>query len=129
VRGKEERVMRKSYETFTPVGPWIVTADEVPDPSNIDMRLWVNGQLRQSANTRDLIVDIPLMIEVASSATTLYPGDIICTGTPAGVDRIVDGDTVTIEIDHVGRMDVKVVQGRYGRNVVFAKPYQFVRAS
>src|SRR5690606_7056869 len=92
VRGKEERVFRKSYDTFTPVGPWIVTADEVPDPENIEMKLWVNDQLRQHANTRDLIVDIKNMISIASSAPTLYPGDIIATGTPAGVDKVVPGD-------------------------------------
>jgi len=128
VRGKEERVMRKSYETFTPIGPWITTADEVPDPANIDMKLWVNDELRQSANTRDLIVDIPNMIAIASAATTLYPGDIICTGTPAGVGRIVAGDVVTIEVDGIGRMSLPVADSRYGRNAVFAKPYQFVRA-
>ncbi|UJX47285.1 fumarylacetoacetate hydrolase family protein [Xanthobacter sp. YC-JY1] len=125
VRGKEERVMRKSYETFTPVGPWIVTADEIADPGNLDMRLWVNDELRQSANTRDLIVDIPNMIAITSSATTLHPGDIFATGTPAGVGPIVDGDVVTIEVGGVGRMSVPVVQGRRGHNVVFAKPYDF----
>lgn len=125
VRGKEERVMRKSYETFSPIGPWIVTADELPDPSHVDMRLWVNDELRQKANTRDLIVDIPQMIAIASSATTLYPGDIFATGTPAGVGPIVDGDVVTIEIAGVGRMSVPVVQGARGHNVVFAKPYDF----
>lgn len=68
------------------------------------MKLW--GQLRWAANTRDLIVDIPSMIEIASAATTLYPGDIIAIGTPASVDRIDHGDTVTYEIDHVGRMEL-----------------------
>ncbi len=121
VRGQEERVMRKSYDSFTVVGPWIVTADEVADAANTDMRLWVNSELRQAANTRDLIVDIPKMISLASSAATLYPGDIIATGTPAGVGPIVAGDAVTIDIDHVGRMSVPVVQGKRGRNFVFAK--------
>jgi 2-keto-4-pentenoate hydratase/2-oxohepta-3-ene-1,7-dioic acid hydratase in catechol pathway len=129
VRGKEERVFRKSYDTFTPVGPWIVTADEVPDPFDISMKLWVNDELRQEANTRDLIVDIPQMIEVASSASTLYPGDIIATGTPAGVGPVRDGDTVTIEVQHIGRMSIPVVQGTRGANVVFEKPYEFVRAT
>ena len=127
VRGKEERVMRKSYDSFTPVGPWIVTADEVPDPSNIDMKLWVNGELRQSANTRDLIVDIPQMIAIASSAATLYPGDVIATGTPAGVGLVKDGDIIEIAIERVGSMRVPVVQGDRGRNIVFAKPYAFER--
>ena len=125
IRGKEERVMRKSYDTFTPTGPWIVTADEVKDPGNIDMRLWVNDELRQSANTRDLLVDIPQMIAIASSATTLYPGDIFATGTPAGVGPIVGGDVVTIDIAGIGRMSVPVVQGTRGQNIVFAKPYDF----
>ena len=128
VRGKEERVMRKSYDSFTPVGPWIVTRDELPDPGDVDMQLWVNGELRQSANTRDLIVDIPQMIAIASSATTLYPGDIFATGTPAGVGPIVDGDVVTIEIAGVGRMSIPVVQGKRGHNIVFAKPYDFKKA-
>ena len=128
VRGKEERVFRKSYDTFTPVGPWIVTADEVPDPANIGMKLWVNGQLRQQANTRDLIVDIRHMVSIASSASTLYPGDIIATGTPAGVDKVIGGDVVSIEVEHVGRMSVRVVQGSLGANLVFDKPYEFVRA-
>ncbi|MDB5912475.1 MAG: nagL, partial [Ramlibacter sp.] len=129
IRGKEERVFRKSYDTFTPVGPWIVTADEVPDSANINMKLWVNGELRQQANTRDLIVDIPQMVAIASSASTLYPGDLIATGTPAGVGPVRDGDVVTIEVEHIGRMEIKVVQGTRGANVVFEKPYEFVRAS
>jgi 2-keto-4-pentenoate hydratase/2-oxohepta-3-ene-1,7-dioic acid hydratase in catechol pathway len=129
IRGKEERVFRKSYDTFTPVGPWIVTADEVPDAANINMKLWVNGELRQQANTRDLIVDIPQMVAIASSASTLYPGDLIATGTPAGVGPVRDGDVVTIEVEHIGRMEIKVVQGTRGANVVFEKPYEFVRAS
>lgn len=128
VRGREERVFRKSYDTFTPVGPWIVTADEVPDPTDIDMKLWVNGELRQQANTRDLIVNIQQMVSIASSASTLYPGDLIATGTPAGVSRVVAGDVVTIEVAHVGRMSIPVVQGTRGANVVFEQPYEFVRA-
>jgi 2-keto-4-pentenoate hydratase/2-oxohepta-3-ene-1,7-dioic acid hydratase in catechol pathway len=121
VRGKEERVFRKSYDTFTPVGPWITTAEEVSDPSNLQLRLWVNGDLRQNANTRDLIVGIEDMICIASSASTLYPGDIIATGTPAGVGPISDGDKVTIEIEQVGRMTLDVVQGREGANAIFQK--------
>ena len=121
VRGSEERVMRKSYDTFCPVGPWLVTADEVPDPDRLDMKLWVNGDLRQSANTRDLLVDIPSMISIAASVTTLYPGDIIATGTPAGVGPIRAGDSVKIEIDGVGSMNVPVVQGEGGYNIALRK--------
>jgi 2-keto-4-pentenoate hydratase/2-oxohepta-3-ene-1,7-dioic acid hydratase in catechol pathway len=128
IRGKEERVMRKSFDTFTPVGPWITTADEIPDPTDIKMRLWVNGEKRQEATTKDLIVDIAQMIALASSASTLYPGDIIATGTPAGVGPIRDGDRVTIEVDHVGRMSVPVVASKRGSSPVFSAPYEFKRA-
>jgi 2-keto-4-pentenoate hydratase/2-oxohepta-3-ene-1,7-dioic acid hydratase in catechol pathway len=120
VRGKEERVMRKGYDTFCPVGPWITTADEVGDASQLDLKLWVNDELRQSANTRDLVLDIPGMIAMASSVMTLYPGDIIATGTPEGVGPIVSGDTITIEIERVGKMSVPVVQGQGGSNIAFA---------
>lgn len=108
VRGTEERVMRKSYDTFCPFGPWITTADEVPDPANLQARLWVNGELKQNANTRDLIVDIPEMIAMASRVATLYPGDIIATGTPEGVGPVQRGDEVRIAIDHVGEMTLDV---------------------
>jgi len=121
VRGKEERVMRKSYDTFTPIGPALVTADEVGDPSNLDMKLWVNADLRQHASTRDLIVDIPNMVALASSVSTLEPGDVIATGTPEGVGPIRGGDTVTIEIERVGRMAVPVQQGRGGDNMAIRK--------
>lgn len=121
VRGKEERVMRKAYDTFCPIGPWIVTADEIPDPSELEMSLHVNDELRQKANTRDLVLDIPGMIEVASGVMTLYPGDIIATGTPEGVGPIVDGDDVTIMIERVGSMTVPVVQGNEGLITAFSK--------
>ena len=113
--------MRKSYDTFTPIGPALVTADEVGDPSNLDMKLWVNDELRQHASTRDLIVDIPNMIALASSVSTLEPGDVIATGTPEGVGPIRDGDTVTIEIERVGRMTVPVRQGQGGDNLALRK--------
>ena len=121
VRGKEERVMRKSYDTFTPIGPALVTADEVSDPSNLDMKLWVNDDLRQHASTRDLIVDLPNMVTLASSVSTLEPGDVIATGTPEGVGPIRHGDKVTIEIERVGRMTVPVVQGQGGYNLALRK--------
>jgi 2-keto-4-pentenoate hydratase/2-oxohepta-3-ene-1,7-dioic acid hydratase in catechol pathway len=121
VRGKEERVMRKSYDTFTPIGPALVTADEVGDTGNLDMKLWVNDSLRQHATTRDLIVDIPNMVALASSVSTLEPGDVIATGTPEGVGPIRDGDNVTIEIERVGRMTVPVRQGQGGYNLALRK--------
>jgi len=111
VRGKEERVMRKSFDSFCPLGPWIVTADEIDDPFNINLELRVNGELRQKANTRDLIVDIPNMITMASSTMTLFPGDVIATGTPSGVGPLVAGDRVVSVIDGVGELALDVVAG------------------
>ena len=117
LRGKEDRVMRKSYDTFTPIGPAIVTSDEVGDPGALDLKLWVNSELRQHANTRDLILDVPGMISMASSVATLYPGDVIASGTPAGVGPIKNGDQVTIEIERVGQMSLAVEQGKGGANL------------
>ena len=117
VRGLDvERTMRKSYDSFTPVGPWITTADEIGDPSGLRLRLWVGDELRQDANTKDLIVDVPDMIVMAASAMTLEPGDVIATGTPEGVGPIQAGDVVRVEIERVGEMSVRVVQGRGGSN-------------
>jgi 2-keto-4-pentenoate hydratase/2-oxohepta-3-ene-1,7-dioic acid hydratase in catechol pathway len=123
VRGREERVFRKAYDTFCPVGPWIVTADEVGDPTSLEMKLWVNDEIRQHANTRDLVLDIPGMIEMASAVMTLYPGDIIASGTPAGVGVVRAGDKIRIQIERVGEMTVDVVQGTGGATPVFAQPY------
>lgn len=100
----------KSLDTFCPMGPLIATADEV-DPENLEVRTWVNGELRQSANTRDLIFDIPTLIETISAAMTLMPGDVIATGTPAGVGIgfnppkfLQTGDEVRISIDGLGTL-------------------------
>ncbi|WP_329026066.1 fumarylacetoacetate hydrolase family protein [Streptomyces sp. NBC_00690] len=110
---QEERTMRKSFETFTPIGPFIVTADEVTDPSNLGLRLWVNDELRQQANTRDLIVGIDDLIEQASSVVTLRPGDIYATGTPEGVGPIEAGDVVRAEIDGLGELSLPVVTRKW----------------
>lgn len=123
VRGREERVFRKAFDTFCPVGPWITTADEVSDPANLEMKLWVGDELRQHANTRDLVLDIPGMVAMASSVMTLEPGDIIATGTPAGVGPVVDGDTIRMTIDGLGEMNVPIVQGTRGNTEVFANAY------
>ena len=123
VRGREERVFRKAYDTFCPVGPWIVTANEVGDATSLEMKLWVNNEIKQHANTRDLVLDIPGMIEMASAVMTLYPGDIIASGTPAGVGVVRAGDKVRIQIERVGEMIVNVVQGTGGATPVFAQPY------
>lgn len=121
VRGKEERVMRKSYDSFCPVGPYIVTADELPEYTNIDFELTVNGEPRQAANTRDLIVDIPAMVHMAAAVMTLYPGDIIASGTPKGVASIVGGDTLDIRVRGVGAMSLPVVQSTGGGHEVWNK--------
>jgi 2-keto-4-pentenoate hydratase/2-oxohepta-3-ene-1,7-dioic acid hydratase in catechol pathway len=107
---EEERVTRKSFETFTPLGPWIVTADEVPDPHALRNRLWVNGEPKQDANTRDMIVNIAALIELISSVMTLNPGDVIASGTPEGVGPIVAGDEIRIGIESVGEMTLPVVE-------------------
>jgi len=124
VRGREERVFRKAFDTFCPVGPWLTTADEVGDPSSLRLRLWVDDHLRQDANTRDLVLDIPGMIEMAAAVMTLYPGDIIATGTPEGVGPVHAGNRVRIEIERVGEMTLNVVQGEQGVPAVFDEPYK-----
>ena len=105
---EEERSMRKSFEGFTPMGPYLVTADEVPDPGNLANRLWVNGVLKQEANTREMIVGIPELIELVSSVLPLQVGDVIATGTPEGVGPFGPGDDVRIAIEGVGDMTVHV---------------------
>jgi 2-keto-4-pentenoate hydratase/2-oxohepta-3-ene-1,7-dioic acid hydratase in catechol pathway len=101
----------KSFDSFCPMGPYAVTADEI-DLSDTVLRTWVNGELRQEANTRDLIFDVPTIIETISAGVTLKPGDIIATGTPAGVGigfkppkYLRDGDVVTIEISGIGKLE------------------------
>jgi len=108
VRGKEDRPWRKSFDTFTPIGPWIVTADEVENPNELGFKLWVSDELRQSANTKDLIYNCYKFFEAASSVLTLEPGDIVTTGTPEGVGPINDGDVVRIQIDRIGEFSVNV---------------------
>ncbi|MGQ3002622.1 MAG: fumarylacetoacetate hydrolase family protein [Hydrogenophaga sp.] len=107
-RGPEERSLRKSVDSFTVLGPWLVTADEIADPSNIDFWLTVNGEPRQSANTRDMVLDIGTLIEFASSFYTLHPGDVLLTGTPEGVGPVLPGDRIDCAFDGVGQISVQV---------------------
>jgi 2-keto-4-pentenoate hydratase/2-oxohepta-3-ene-1,7-dioic acid hydratase in catechol pathway len=109
LRGPEERSLRKSIDSYSVLGPWLVTADELTDPSALDMSLEVNGEPRQRANTRDLILDIPALIVFASSYYTLESGDIIYTGTPEGVGPIKAGDSIHATIGQIGSIDVRVV--------------------
>jgi 2,4-diketo-3-deoxy-L-fuconate hydrolase len=108
VRGPEERSFRKSIDTYTVLGPWLVTSDELTDPARLDLSIKVNGDLRQHANTRDLIIDVPGLIAFASSFYTLLPGDIIITGTPEGVAPINPGDVMEADISGIGSMSVRV---------------------
>lgn len=107
---EEERTMRKSFETFTPVGPYLVTRDEVPDLAPLTSELSVNGEVRQSAPLSDLIVDVPEAIELISSVLTLFPGDIIAMGTPSGVGPVEAGDKLKISIATIGTMELSVEQ-------------------
>ncbi|MCX5125967.1 fumarylacetoacetate hydrolase family protein [Streptomyces sp. NBC_00347] len=101
----------KNCETFTPLGPWLVTADEIPDPQVLDVKLWVNGELKQDGNTSDQIFPVGEVVRYVSQFMTLYPGDVIVTGTPAGVAAgqpepkpfLRAGDVVEVEIDGLGR--------------------------
>jgi 2-keto-4-pentenoate hydratase/2-oxohepta-3-ene-1,7-dioic acid hydratase in catechol pathway len=108
LRGDEDRSFRKSMDTFTPIGPHILTADEVEDPANLDFWLTVNGELRQKSNTSYLIWSIAKLISAYSEVMTLQPGDIIATGTPEGVGPIVPGDTVVLTIPAIGELTMRV---------------------
>jgi 2,4-didehydro-3-deoxy-L-rhamnonate hydrolase len=106
-RGKEDRSFRKSIDGYSPLGPWMVTADEIADPSALVATLSVNGELRQTAYVRDLIYDIPRLIEFASSFYTLYPGDIYFTGTPEGVGPVQPGDVISAQCDPIGELRIE----------------------
>lgn len=105
-------LLGKGIDTFGPMGPAIVTSDEVPDPAKLDIKLWVNGELRQSANLAQLIFDIPTLIRTIGASISLEPGDIIATGTPAGVGigfkperYLASGDVVRIEVPQIGVLE------------------------
>jgi 2,4-didehydro-3-deoxy-L-rhamnonate hydrolase len=109
VRGSEDRSFRKSMDSYSVLGPWLVTADEISDPDELPLELTVNGEPRQKSNTNDLIFDIRKLISWASTFYTLYPGDVLYTGTPEGVGKVRDGDTIHIESSApLGSMDVGV---------------------
>ena len=105
----------KSFDTFCPMGPWLVSADEL-DEKNTKIQCWVNGELRQDGNTNQMIFDIPTVIESISAGMTLYPGDVIATGTPSGVGMgfkpprfLKKGDSVKIQIDGIGVLENPVI--------------------
>jgi len=108
IRGSEDRSFRKSPDTYAVLGPWLVTADEIPRPGELDLDIAVNGEQRQQSNTRYLILGVAELIEMASSMYTLHPGDVVFTGTPEGVSPIEPGDEIVATIQSIGTMAVSV---------------------
>ena len=107
------RCVRKGFETFAPIGPWITTQDEITDPHRLSMKLWVNDELRQSAKTDSMVNDIPTLVSYLSHVTTLYPGDLISTGNPDAPEfqeRLKPGDIVKSEIEGIGTMSLGVAR-------------------
>ena len=109
--------MGKSFDTHCPLGPALVTPDEIPDPASLELATYVNGERRQHSNTQHLIFDAPALIEFLSTAFTLEPGDVICTGTPGGVGMLMQpptwlapGDVVRVEITGLGALENPVVE-------------------
>ncbi|MPY69308.1 MAG: FAA hydrolase family protein [Alphaproteobacteria bacterium] len=108
VRGVEDRSFRKSCDGYAPLGPWMVTADEIPDPNNVDFTVHLNGKLQQDAHTKDLIFDVQRLVEFATEFYTIYPGDILFTGSPPGVSEVKPGDVMHCACNLIGEMGVKV---------------------
>jgi acylpyruvate hydrolase len=109
-------VRGKSFDTFCPTGPFLVTSDEIGDPHHLSIRCWVNGEIRQESNTEQLVFKVPELIAFITKTCTLLPGDILCTGTPGGVGVFRDppvflqpGDVVEVEVDKLGRLRNTVV--------------------
>jgi len=107
-----ESTLAKNFRTFAPLGPWLVTPDEVGDPHDLGIRQWINGTLFQDGNTKDMLFDIPQIIAFLSSITDLHPGDVVATGAPAGTGKhqkpplfLRDGDTMRVEIDGIGSLN------------------------
>jgi 2-keto-4-pentenoate hydratase/2-oxohepta-3-ene-1,7-dioic acid hydratase in catechol pathway len=110
-------MMAKSFDTHGPMGPWLLTRDEIADPQALDMRLYVNGELRQETNTRNMVFSVAAQIAFLSTVMTLEPGDVIATGTCKGAGWGMDpprfltaGDLVRIEIDGVGAIENPVIE-------------------
>lgn len=115
-RASATMTMGKSWDTHGPIGPWLTTADEVPDPQNLSIKTWVSGDLRQDGHTKNMIFNVATLIEHLSTAFTLLPGTVIATGTPEGVGMAMNpqgfmhaGDTVRIEITGLGALENPVV--------------------
>lgn len=106
-RGKEDRSFRKSIDGYSPVGPWMITSDEIADPDNLPIELTVNGETKQKSNTSNLIYDIRKLIEFASSFYTLHPGDYFFTGTPSGVSPVKPGDWISASCPQIGELKIQ----------------------
>ncbi|MBI4522784.1 MAG: fumarylacetoacetate hydrolase family protein [Deltaproteobacteria bacterium] len=105
------RCVRKGFETFAPIGPWITTREDIPDPHDLIMRLWVNGELRQMAKTDAMVNGVPDLVSYLSHVTTLFPGDLIATGnpdSPAFQQKLAPGDRLKSEIEGIGTMSLTV---------------------
>ena len=107
----QQWTLGKNFDNSGPLGPWVVTRDEIPHPDNLHLKTLVNSNVMQEGNTGDLIFDIPYLIELISSVMTLFPGDLISTGTPGGVGDardppvyLKDGDVVTVTIEGIGEL-------------------------
>jgi len=109
VRGTQDRSFRKSIDTYAVLGPWLVSADEVSDPQNLDFFLSVNGEVKQKSNTSLMIMDLATQISWASTYYTLWPGDIIMSGTCSGVSQVKPGDVLHCEIDKIAGCDVRIL--------------------
>ncbi|WP_217589392.1 fumarylacetoacetate hydrolase family protein [Lentibacillus saliphilus] len=99
----------KNRDTLTPIGPWFVDAADISDPMNLTLRTYVNGELTQDGSTKDMVFDIPYLIEYLSSFMTLSPGDVILTGTPKGTVHVYEGDEVVTEIEGIGALKSTIV--------------------
>jgi 2-keto-4-pentenoate hydratase/2-oxohepta-3-ene-1,7-dioic acid hydratase in catechol pathway len=108
VRSAADRSRRKSYDTFSPLGPWLVTTDEIGDGSDLDILLTCGGEVRQSVNTRDLLTPVPQIVAYASTIMTLQPGDVLFTGAPPGVGPIAAGEKLEMSVGRIGSMTVQV---------------------
>jgi 2-keto-4-pentenoate hydratase/2-oxohepta-3-ene-1,7-dioic acid hydratase in catechol pathway len=108
VRGEGDRSRRKSYDTFTPLGPWLVTSDEMGDPQALEIGLTVNGTVRQQVHTSTMLTPVAQLIAYASEVMRLDPGDVIVSGAPPGVGPVVDGDLIETWISGIGRMRLPV---------------------
>ena len=116
-KAERQWLRAKGFDTFAPMGPWIITKDEIPDPHTLDITCRVNGEVRQNSNTSNLIFTVPYLVSYLSRTITLYPGDVIATGTPGGVGifrdppvRLQEGDVVTLEIYGIGILENQVVR-------------------